>query len=55
MRVGSLVRLDSNIYSDIYNRRGIVIRILDKDRMEVRWNDNTTMIITIFDLDVLCE
>ena len=55
MRVGSLVRLDSNLYSDIYQRIGIIVRVLDRDRMEVRWNDNTKMIITTFDLEVLCE
>lgn len=55
MRIGSLVRLNSNIYSDIYNRVGIVVRVLDRDRIEVRWHDDTNMIITIFDLEVLCE
>ena len=55
MRVGSLVRLDSTIYSDIFNRVGIIIRILDRDRVEIRWSDSTKVIATVFDLEVLCE
>jgi len=56
MRVGSLVRLDSRLYTDIQNRIGIIIRVMTcGERFHILWNDDSEAILNMFDLEILCE
>ena len=56
MRIGSLVRLNSRLYTDMHNRIGIVIRVMAcGERFHVLWNDDSEAILSIFDLEVLCK
>lgn len=56
MRIGSLVILNPNLYMDINNRIGIIIRVMGcSERFHILWNDESEAILGIFDLEVLCE
>jgi len=56
MKVGSLVMLNPKLYMDIHSRFGIIIRVMAcGERFHVLWNDDSEAILSIFDLEVLCE
>jgi len=55
MRVGTLVILNPNLYTDISNRIGIVVRVVASNhRYHILWNDGSEAILEYFDLEVLC-
>jgi len=55
MRIGSLVRLEPRLYTDMGNRIGIVMKIMScGERYHILWNDGSEAILEYFDLEVLC-
>ncbi len=54
MRIGSLVKLNSNLYTDIKDRIGVVLRVIEcGERYHIWWNDGSEAILSFFDLEVL--